>query len=280
VSALSPTELLQQAPDRLTIAGDWHADGAWARTVIRAAAEAGSGVLLHLGDFGIWPGEFGRTYLDTVERALAETGVTLAFIDGNHEDFPQLLATPVEPLDDGTPGLRAVRPGLYHLPRGTRWTWGDLRWLALGGAASVDRAWRKPGISWWPEETLTSGDVRRASESGEVDVMLTHDCPAGVAIPGFGPPPDGSGPPKPPPWPVDALAAAHANRMLLREVVDAVTPTQLFHGHFHVAYTAELPLAGDRFVAVRGLGREPDPGNVLHTDLATLSRQTHDHPTV
>lgn len=265
---LSPTELLRQAPDRITIAGDWHADRAWAVAAIRAAAGAGSRIVLHLGDFGIWPGDFGGTYLDAVEQALADTGLTLAFVDGNHEDFAQLLALPVTPLDDGTPGLRRVRPGIYHLPRGARWSWGGLRWLALGGAASVDRAWRKPGISWWPEESLTAGDVRRAGEGGGVDIMLTHDCPAGVKIPGFVPPADGAG--RPPPWPADALAAAHTSRLMLREVVDAVTPTQLFHGHFHVAYTAQLPLPGGRTVVVRGLPREHDPGNYVHVDLATL----------
>lgn len=279
---LSPTELLRHTPDRLTIAGDWHADRTWAAAAIGSAAAAGSRVILHLGDFGIWPGAFGRDYLDTVESALAAAGLTLAFVDGNHEDFAQLLALPVTPLDDGTPGIRRVRPGIYHLPRGTRWTWGGLRWLALGGAASVDRAWRKPGISWWPEESLTAGDVRRAAAPGPVDIMLTHDCPDGVVIPGVGPLPEervAGEPATPPPWPLEALAAARANQRLVRGVVEAVTPTHLFHGHFHVAHTAELRLADGSTVEVRGLPREPDPDNVLHTDLATLARRSRDRRT-
>ena len=265
VRQLSPEQLLREPPTGLTIAGDWHADGDWSRQVIGEAAAAGSQVVLHLGDFGVWPGDFGRRYLDTVEAALADTGLTLAFIDGNHEDFAQLLAVPLDPAS----GLRVLRTGLYHLPRGTRWNWHGVSWLAIGGASSIDRAWRKPGISWWPEEALTAGDVARAVAAGKADVMLTHDSPEGVAIPGISAP---AGPA--PVWPAAALAAARANRLLVREVVDAVRPTHLFHGHFHVRYTTALPLRGGSEVTVAGLDREGSAGNVVHLDPAALARDS------
>lgn len=48
-------------------------------------------LILQVGDFGIWPGRGGQLYLEAGDQALAEAGLRLWFIDGNHEDFEQLL---------------------------------------------------------------------------------------------------------------------------------------------------------------------------------------------
>lgn len=247
-------------PGRLVLAGDWHGDTAWARQVIRHAPVAADGqrLIIQLGDFGVWPGGSGVRYLDAIAAALAEFDAVCLFIDGNHEDFPQLARYPMD-----SDGLREIRPRLFHLPRGTRWNWRGIRFLALGGATSLDRPWRTAGVDWWPEEELTRADVDHAIAGGVCDVMLTHDSPTGVDVPGL--PPAST-------WDAVEVERAGRHRDLLREVVDAVRPRRLIHGHFHSRYDAELRLDGGHLVSVTGLANEwTGSDGCLALDVSSLS---------
>src|SRR6059058_2673772 len=62
----------------------------------------------------------------------------------------------------------------------TAGTWKGLSFLALGGAASIDRKHRRDRYSWWVEEYLTEEDILTAQSSGPVDIMITHDSPYGA----------------------------------------------------------------------------------------------------
>jgi hypothetical protein len=88
-------------------------------------------VILQLGDFGY---TLDAAFMRRVERTLARTGLHLVFVDGNHEAFTYLYRYPI-----GGNGLRTLTPHIHQLPRGFRWTWAGVRFLALGGAYSVDR---------------------------------------------------------------------------------------------------------------------------------------------
>ena len=144
-------------------------------------------LILHLGDFGIWADSAGRAYLARVGGALVGAGAQLWFIDGNHEDFPQLAWLAGEVTADGRV---AVAPGVFHLPRGHRWHWYGREWLACGGGVSLDRAARTEGVDWWPEEEISGAQEAAITVGGPADVMVCHDCPAGVAH-DFGRPPPG-----------------------------------------------------------------------------------------
>lgn len=208
---------------RIAVAGDWHGHTAWARRVVRECAEIGGvSLILQLGDFGVWPGRQGKRYLDQMEEVCAQYGVEVWFVDGNHEDFSQLLSKPKDELGRGV-----VRPHLLHLPRGYRWTWDGRTWLALGGAASIDKALRHEGRDWWPEEELTREQAQAALEAGPADVMVCHDYPAKVK-PQFGP--------RPAAWAVEDVLRSEAHSRLVQEVVDAVRPGYVLHGHLHRAY--------------------------------------------
>jgi Calcineurin-like phosphoesterase len=165
-------------PRRIVVAGDWHGDEEWAVSVIRRVPHLLAGesqrVILHLGDFGIWPDRQGKMYLDRVSGALAEAGAELWFVDGNHEDFAQL-----DKLDEnpGPDGRVTVVPRVRHLPRGYRWNWHGLTWLACGGAVSLDRAVRTEGVDWWPEEEITAG--QEAAISSGVGRRAHLRSPAG-----------------------------------------------------------------------------------------------------
>jgi hypothetical protein len=53
-------------PDRVALAGDWHGNTAWAVRAVRKMAALlppdGPRVIVHLGDFGIWPGARGGSF--------------------------------------------------------------------------------------------------------------------------------------------------------------------------------------------------------------------------
>lgn len=56
--------------------------------------------------------------------------------------------------------------------------------MYIGGAWSIDHAWRTPGKDWWPDEELsietlnTLIDIYRLAKPR---VMITHDCPTAIA---------------------------------------------------------------------------------------------------
>ena len=220
---------MNAAPDRVMIAGDWHGNADWARHVIGMAprlAREERPLILHLGDFGIWPGKPGAAYLDAVRRACLDNDVDIRFIDGNHEDFTQLQGLRIRdaaPAGHRVPAEETVR----WIPRGFRWQWHGRTWLALGGGVSVDKAMRREGANWWPEEEITAEQEREVIADGRADVMLTHDCPSGVRH---------TFPPPPPFWDPRDLARSDAHRERLQRITEAVRPRWLMHGHLHRAY--------------------------------------------
>ncbi len=244
-------ELLAAAPAHVGLAGDWHGNIKWAVTAIHAICARiprpdpyHPKVILHAGDFGIWPGD--TRYLSQVAYALAEEDAVLIFVDGNHENHDRLTR-----LLNQQPGesFIAIRDRIWWATRGARWTWGGKTWLALGGAASVDRAGRTPGISWWPGEEITITQAAIAALAGKCDVMLTHDAPTG-----FHPPLTGDVPPW---W---DLETAHHHQYLLRKICEEVEPSWLIHGHLHLAHTSRKHTDwGD--VEIIGLGCDGQPGN-------------------
>ncbi len=205
------------------IVGDWHGNTRFALRVLERARKDGISDIFHLGDFGVWPGPEGQKFLNELESYLSTRGqgMGIRFVDGNHEDFPQLYNYPIN-----SDGFREVRPHIHHIPRGHTWWVDGRRWMGLGGATSLDRPRRIPGVSWWPEEELTVGEAYRAAIGPSVDVMLTHDCPDRVEIPGLG---QYS-------WPHDELIRAEKHRERVSMVVDELRPYILFHGHFHRRY--------------------------------------------
>lgn len=221
-------------PDKVAFAGDWHGNLNWASYASSYAKEMGADVIVHAGDFGY---KFEDRYLDGLNVLLHRFDLPLLFVDGNHDHQGTLHKYP-HAEGGGFGGLRQLRSHIFFVPRGFRWIWHHKEWLALGGAYSVDRKIRDqygPG-HWWPEEQLTKNDTARAMQGGHADIMISHDCPSGVQIPGvtdergvlmFG---------------YGAIKGANAHRDRVREVVDKVQPTLIVHGHYHRHYrlTADL----------------------------------------
>jgi Calcineurin-like phosphoesterase len=246
-------------PRKIIVAGDWHGDRGWALKVIWEAKSLPEGdprVILHLGDFGIWPGHSGERYLRELSWALDQADAVLWFVDGNHEDFSQLAGYPAAP-----DGLGRVTDRIFHLPRGHRWTWHGRTWLALGGGVSVDKSIRREGRDWWPEEEITGEQERMVIAGGHADVLVSHDCPAGV-MHSFAPPPAF--------WDLRDLARSDAHRDRLQRVVDAVRPSWVLHGHLHRSYQRTRDF-GYGPVEVTGLDRERTAGNWAVLDVESVT---------
>lgn len=246
-------------PTQILVAGDWHGNTNWAVSVIRGLPTLLSNesprLILHCGDFGIWPGQAGHKYLQAVDRALEQAGAVLWFVDGNHEWFPAL-----EQAAQVT-GKGWIRDRIWHLPRGHRWSWHGRTWLALGGGVSLDKAARTPGKTWWPQEEITHEQAAEIVAVGHADVMLTHDCPS-AAHHEF--------PPPPPWWAPDDLNRNQQHRRLLQLVVDQVQPAHLIHGHLHRPYTRTVDMGWGN-VDVTGLDCDGAPrGNWALLDLVSM----------
>jgi hypothetical protein len=212
----------------VVLAGDWHGNAPQALNVIDYAVREDIKTIIQVGDFGIWQDD--KPYLNKLQKRLGDHDIILYFIDGNHEDFPRLYVKKM--MEDGT---RKVRDNIFHLPRGFRFTWEGYSVLALGGAASIDKPFRREGRSWWPEELITEADVEASIAGGKVDILIAHDSPATApnsitddpygqlnAARYFG---------------SDMVEMCTDHRKQLQRVTDEVTPRLVFHGHYHMAMT-------------------------------------------
>lgn len=235
---------------RFSVCGDLHMNYKYAEKIVHQAAKQDAEAIVQLGDFGY---TFAPGYLNQINMWCEKYGIYFMFVDGNHEDFDWLLAQPVS--EDG---VRRLRNHLWHLPRGFRWNWGGVNFLALGGAVSVDRQWRTPGAEWWWQEMIKIDEIEKVCEDGPTDVMFTHDCPTNVDL-HLG---DGS-------WiPIQDRHAARVHRDILQRIVDHVQPKHLFHGHYHMKHDTMM---GD--VAVHGLNCDGNMFNQTMTvcDVAELN---------
>lgn len=246
---------------RVLLAGDWHGNTTYGVEVLHHARRVHAGVVIQLGDFGFF--DDGEGHLDVLSATAQHLDLTLLVVDGNHEDFSLLERFPV--LDEGPGrGLRPVRPRIWHLPRGSRWTWSDAagtsgRWVAVGGAASVDRALRTEGYSWWAAEELTEAEAARIAAGTPVDVVVCHDRPAAAAL-ALGDRPGEWWVRAPWAWAREDLARSDRHAARLQQVVDALRPSHVWHGHLHQRTEVRLdPAAWGGTCTVHGLSLDGEP---------------------
>ena len=164
----------------LYVTGDLHAmQRKWFEQIEPVLAPGDT--LFVCGDFGVgfW-GTNGRTE-EALFDTLAARNYTVAFVDGNHENFDRLNAFPTTLWHGGR--VHLLRPNLVHLTRGSLYQLDGLRLFAFGGGYSLDRARRVEGVSWWPQEMPSAQEYCRARQtlqqaSRRVDVILTHTAPS------------------------------------------------------------------------------------------------------
>lgn len=210
-------------PNRIAFAGDWHANTHWAVRTIHTLCEAGVDTIVHTGDFGY---TFSDSFVGPVNKALKSTGIDLYFVDGNHDDHPWIWSHP-----KNAEGNYKITNQIFAIPRGHRWEWWGLTFMGLGGAHSVDADYRrKQRLHWWPTEWITDEELEYAGREGDVDVVIAHDVPAGVPVPGisfenglkF--------------FSMQELLSAEQHRQRISAALYDLQPKYWIHGHYHVDY--------------------------------------------
>ncbi|WP_426763062.1 metallophosphoesterase family protein [Pseudarthrobacter sp. 1G09] len=220
--------------------GDWHGDTGWALASIRAAARQGVRTAIHVGDFGLdWPGPKRGRYEAKLNKYLVDLGITIIVSGGNHDNWDTLEKLTVE--EDG---LATIRSNIRVLPRGDRTLIEGLTVGGLGGAFSVDYQHRTKGRDWWPNEEPTRKEAEALIAGGPLDILISHDVPAGVPLTGdFQLSPE-------------LIEKADNTRVLLREVVDSLVVPHLFCGHWHQRRTHELAHPNGNVTRVDVLNKE------------------------
>lgn len=180
----------------LRIIGDVHGKFRRYREIIRNVPFS-----IQVGDMGVgFRNRMGEWTANPPYDAMSE-GRNF-FIRGNH-DNPEVCRRQKHWIPDGS-----VVDGIY----------------CLGGAVSIDRAWRTEGLDWWSDEELSYAALERMVDEYTAikpDVVITHDCPASAA--------DG--------------ILAHFNmrkiedgsrtRVALQTMLDIHQPKEWYFGHWH-----------------------------------------------
>lgn len=126
------------------------------------------------------------------------------FIRGNH-DNPEVCKRQRYWIPDGT-----VVDGIF----------------CLGGAVSIDRAYRTEGLDWWPDEELSYAELERMIDEYAAikpEVVITHDCPSSIAneiLAAFN---------------MRKIEDGSRTRVALEQMLAAHQPREWYFGHWHVS---------------------------------------------
>ena len=138
-------------------------------------------ILIILGDAGI---NFYAGALDILRKEyLAKLPITLLCIHGNHERRPESLPYYDEQeWHGGKVYVEERYPNILFAKDGEVYDLDGKKAIAIGGAYSIDKAWRVEGRSWWPDEQpsqkIKDKVVQTLDTCGwQVDTVLSHTCP-------------------------------------------------------------------------------------------------------
>ncbi|WP_460993936.1 metallophosphoesterase [Sinomonas soli] len=210
----------------MAISGDWHGNFGIARATVRVVAQLGIETMFHVGDLGVlWHGPGKGKFDRRLERELGIAGIRFYFVDGNHDAHTELRELPLQA--DGT---RRLSDHVSYVSRGLVLELGGVRFGGLGGAYSVDRAFRTEGKNLWAElEEPTAEEAELLISRGPIDVLICHDVPAGV-----------QGLRSDLYLPREIDEASRRTRDLLQRVLAAMKPPVAFSGHWHQRHTEVL----------------------------------------
>jgi predicted phosphodiesterase len=237
---------------RILMAGDTHGDLHHLRYLLTVAKEQKCDRIFVLGDFGWWAHmSWGVSFLEQLDLSANLKNIHIYWLDGNHDKISHLYKHYSDPQYLDPEGFIKTHPYLHYAPRGHRWTWDDVRFIACGGAYSIDKEYRLiqegntgRGTQWFPEEQMSDREMDRILENREpVDVLLAHDMPKG-ANPG---------------WHRKSPLECEENQNRLQRAIQVLDPSLYLHGHLHWPYEHEMfyshegPTRDMRSVKVVGL---------------------------
>ena len=142
--------------------------------------------LIICGDAGICWSEQDLVYFKYLYNSL---GCTIIYVDGNHENFEMLNKMTLVEYKGAL--MHQIDEHIFHVLRGEIMTLDNKTFLCVGGAISIDKMYRTPYLSWWPEEEITNHDIDNALNNLEkvnnkVDFVITHCCDTHTVLNTFG----------------------------------------------------------------------------------------------
>lgn len=209
---------------KILVLGDTHGSTHEAVFAVQNASAMNIDTIIQCGDFGLWPGKSGMDYLDEINAEAMDENIMIVWLDGNHEDFDSLERY-CKYNPKNTWGQVFIRSNILYSPRGCKFKIDNKMFMTVGGAVSVDKAWRKAGKTWWPQEQLSDSDLdviltRHEASPGKIDYLFTHDCPTNAPFEGR--------------MKNDPESYVHRQRM--DRLGKAIAPTLWMHGHMHSKY--------------------------------------------
>lgn len=180
-------------------------------------------------DFSIQVGDFGFGF--SVDHYPAEIFPSPRdyFIRGNHDSPESCRQVGQE---------HHIRDGSYW-PRGYGDGQGGIAFL--GGAYSIDKACRKEGLSWWPNEECndeTFAEFIHSVRKWEPELIATHDCPQFIATSMFG----------------ISHSDQSKTRGQLQRVWDSYAPKLWVFGHWHPKNVQMLSYGRSVFICLPEFG--------------------------
>lgn len=142
-------------------------------------------VVIIAGDCGLLWGVKPTPKEISLYNWLANQPFTTLFVDGNHENFNRINALPVVEYMGGK--AHKINDKFLHLMRGEIYNIQDKKIFTFGGGTSIDKNWRTPYISWWPDEIFNDEEQQNAYNhlekvNYEVDYVITHAGPKKVML--------------------------------------------------------------------------------------------------
>lgn len=148
--------------------------------------------LIIAGDFGL-PWDFSAEECADIAW-LESRPYTVLFVDGNHERFDHWAERPMELWHGGLTQRLSDTSSIRRLTRGEVFELDGSTVFTMGGATSVDKEYRIPYSSWWPQELPDERNFEEArtkldSVGWKVDYVITHTCSARMLSPTLYPAP-------------------------------------------------------------------------------------------
>ena len=137
--------------------------------------------LILLGDVGA--NYYGNDEDDiNVKQPLSGAAPTILCIHGNHEMRPRNVSGyELREWNGGKVWVQEQYPNLLFAEDGEIYTIEGMRYIAIGGAYSVDKYYRiMRGLGWFPDEQpddRTKARVEDQLRNNAVDIILSHTCP-------------------------------------------------------------------------------------------------------
>lgn len=116
--------------------------------------------------------------------------------------------------------------------------------MYIGGASSIDRAYRTAGIDWWADEELAYDELYQIAEvyaQAKPDILVTHECPEFFATEAMIPLVNGN------------TNFPSKTRIVLDEMYAAHKPKLHIFGHWHYNLNYVDKGTGTRFVCLNEL---------------------------